>query len=144
MSQADTTAVEGAVAQFHELQARGDDAAIYAAAAPEFRQNASADALARINTAGRNVKGCAAPARDPAGWNNSMNTRGHFITLTYNRQCADGPLTETFVFRVNGAHVDLFGYNAAGLALFPAAAPAQATASTTTATDAAPSGTNKP
>lgn len=129
MSQADTAAVEAAVAQFHALQSRGDDAAIYAAASAEFRQNASAEDLARIDTAVRNVRSCAAPARDPNAWNSNVNTSGHFVTVVYNRQCADGPLTETFVFRVNNNEALLMGYNAAGMALFP---PAPANPATTT------------
>lgn len=146
MSQADTSAVEGAVAQFHGLQSRGDDAAIYAAASPEFRQNASAENLARIDSAVRNVRGCAAPTRDPNAWNSNINTSGHFVTVVYNRQCTDGPLAETFVFRLNGNQALLMGYNASGMALFPSApaSPATTTAapeqSTTTTAPAKPSG----
>src|SRR6185312_5856927 len=114
MSQADTSAVEAAVTQFHDLQARGEDASIYVAATPEFRRSGTLENFVRFETAVRAVKGCSAPAQNPNAWNNSVNTSGHFIVVVYNRQCAYGPLVETFAFRVNGPRAILQGYNASG------------------------------
>lgn len=136
MSPTDFSAVERAAAQFHDLQARGDDNAIYQAASPEFRASSRLEDLARIDNAVRTIRGCQAPARDPNTWNNNINTSGHFITVVYNRQCADGPLAETFVFQVTGNQALLAGYNASGMALFPSAPPGPAT---TTAAPAKPS-----
>ena len=123
MSQADNSAVDAAVAQFHELQAAGDDNGIYQAAAPGFRRGARLEDLARLDNAVRNVRGCEAATRDPSTFNNTMNTSGHFITVVYNRACADGPLVETFTFAMNGQTAQLYNYNVSGMALFPAAPP---------------------
>lgn len=136
MSPTDFAPVERAAAQFHDLQARGDDNAIYLAAAPEFRAGSRLEDLVRIDSAVRNIRGCQAPARDPNTWNNNINTSGHFITVVYNRQCADGPLAETFVFRVSGEQASLAAYNASGMALF---APAPASGAAITAAPAKPS-----
>jgi hypothetical protein len=125
MSQQDLSGVESAVDEFHELQARGDDAAIYRTAAADFRNAATLEDLARINNAVRNATGCSERSRNPSSWNNNVSTSGQFITVVYNRTCSGGPLAETFVFRMTAGDAQLAGYTASGLALFPAA-PAQA------------------
>lgn len=139
MSASDNAAITNAVAEFHDRQARGEDAAIYQAATPDLRAAASLEDLTRLDAAVRAIQGCSAPGPNPDQWNNAMNTSGHFITATYNRQCSGGPLVETFVFRMNGAQPLLQGYNASGMALFPAASTAVNQAQTTdTATPAKP------
>jgi hypothetical protein len=140
MSATDNAAISGAVSEFHERQARGDDAAIYQAATPDLRAAATLQDLTRLDAAVRAIQGCTAVGANPDGFNNSMNTSGHFITVTYNRQCTGGPLVETFVFRIAGAHALLQSYNASGMALFPAApaAAAQAPAPDAATTDAKP------
>jgi hypothetical protein len=120
MSPTDNAAINAAVSEFHDRQNRGDDAAIYQAATPDLRAAATLQDLTRLDTAVRAMQGCSAPGPNPDGFNNAMNTSGHFITVTYNRQCSGGPLAETFVFRMNGAQPLLQGYNASGMALFPA------------------------
>jgi hypothetical protein len=121
MSQADTSAVEAAAAEFHQRQAQGEDAAIFEAASPGFRASARVEDLTRLNAVVRAVQGCNAPTRNPNIWNNNMNTSGHYISVVYNRTCAGGDLTENFVFVVNGNEALLYGYNVSGMALFPAA-----------------------
>ena len=143
MSAADSNAVEAAAASFHDLQAAGDDNGIYQAASAGFRANAHLEDLTRLNNAVRNVRGCQAPSRDPSTFNNTVNTSGHFISVVYNRQCADGPIIETFVFSMSGSTAQLYGYNVSGMALFPTApsAPATPTAEAPPQTGATPSST---
>lgn len=129
MSATDNAAINAAVSEFHDRQARGDEAAIYQAATPDLRASATLQDLTRLDAAVRAIQGCSAPGAHPDGFNNAMNTAGHFITVTYNRQCSGGPLVETFVFRMNGAQPMLQGYNASGMALFPAAPAAPTAAS---------------
>lgn len=124
MSQQDTASVEAAADRFHAHQAAGEDQAIYDEASSGFRDAARVEDLARLNAAVRGAAGCGAPARNPNAWNNTINTSGHFITLVYDRQCDGGPLTETFVFIVQGEQALLQNYNVAGMALFPTLAPA--------------------
>lgn len=124
MSQADTSAVEAAAAEFHRLQAQGDDAAIFEAGSPAFRARATVENLARLNNVVRAAQGCSAPVRNPNVWNNNVTTSGHFITVVYNRTCDGGEMTENFVFVVSDGAAKLNGYNVSGMALFPTAAPA--------------------
>jgi hypothetical protein len=138
MSQADTGAVEAAIAQFHEDQAMGDDQAIYDAATAAFRAAARLEDLARLNAAVRAVEGCTAPTRDAAQWRNNVTTSGHFITVVYNRQCTGGPLAETFVYQIVGGEAALLNYNVSGMALFPAMAPAAPATEPTAPTTAPP------
>ena len=140
MSATDNAAINGAVSEFHDRQARGDDAAIYQAATPDLRAAATLQDLTRLNGAVRAIQGCSAVGANPDGFNNAMNTSGHFITVTYNRQCTGGPLVETFVFRIAGAHALLQSYNASGMALLapPTTAARAPDAAATDAKPAAP------
>ncbi|MEZ6023084.1 MAG: hypothetical protein R3C16_06665 [Hyphomonadaceae bacterium] len=129
MSPVDLSMVEAAAAQFHQRQAAGDDRAIYDNADPAFRSAAEFAVLERVNGAVRNAQGCGAPSRDPASWTSTVNTSGHFITVVYGRQCAEGAITETMVFRVSEGGAALLNYNANGIPLMarePAPAPAPA------------------
>lgn len=136
MSATDNAAISGAVSEFHDRQARGDDEAIYQAATPDLRAAATLQDLVRLNGAVRAIQGCGAIGANPDQFNNAMNTSGHFITVTYSRQCSGGPLVETFVFRMAGPRAVLQSYNASGMALFPAA-PAAASQAAPDATDTA-------
>jgi hypothetical protein len=137
MSATDNAAITNAVTEFHDRQARGEDAAIYQGATPDLRAAASLQDLTRLDAAVRAVQGCSDPGANPDQWNNAINTSGHFITATYNRRCGGGPLVETFVFRMDGAQPLLQSYNASGMALFPAA-PTAANPTQTTTDTAAP------
>jgi hypothetical protein len=61
MSATDNAAITNAVAEFHNRQARGDDAAIYQGATPDLRTAASLQDLARLDAAVRAIQGCSAP-----------------------------------------------------------------------------------
>jgi hypothetical protein len=119
----DMTAIESAVVAFHEQQLLGDDVGILREAAADLRDTAPLPEFTRLNDAVRNVAPtCDAPVRDRANANFNRSTSGYFITVHYNRTCAGGPLTETFLFRMTQYQPRLAGYHIGGMALFPPAA----------------------
>jgi hypothetical protein len=132
MSQENMSVVEAAAQQFFQLQQAGQDAEIFGDASPGFRDAAQLSDLERINGAVRAARGCSAPVRDAANWRSNQSTSGHFVTVVYRRQCEGGELVDTLVFRIVGDQALLNGYNASGMALFPATQP---TAAPTSAVD---------
>jgi len=112
----DMAAVEAAAAQFYEQQANGDDLGIYQAAAGPFRNSATVNELHGLNSAVRALS-CETPVRNTGQWHNNISDDGHFITVTYDRQCETGTLTETFIFSMESERAFLMNYNAAGTAL---------------------------
>lgn len=126
ISREEMGAVQTAVAQFHERQANAQDDEIYRTASADFRRSAQVSDLSRLNNAVRAAQVCDPPARDPSYFNNNQSTSGHFVTVVYNRNCRDGEMVETFVFRMQGGQAVLQSYNVSGMALFPAAAAAPA------------------
>ena len=123
MSQENLASIDTAASHFFEQQAAGQDAEIVADSSQGFRDSATVEDLARLNGAVRALRNCTAPARDPANWRSNQTTSGHFVTVVYDRECESGGLTETITFQIIGDRAILHGYNVAGMALFPAAAP---------------------
>lgn len=118
-SQEDMGAVDTAAQQFFQLQQAGQDAEIFGDASQGFRNSAQLSDLQRINSAVRAARDCSAPERDPVNWRTTQSTSGHFVTVTYKRQCAGGELVDTLVFQIVGGQALVHGYNASGMALFP-------------------------
>jgi hypothetical protein len=128
MSQEEFGAIEGAVSRFHDQQAAKSDAETYRESDAIFRNATSLENFTRLNEAVRRAAvECQTPARNPSGWNVNQSTSGHFITVSYQRTCTSGPLTETFTFRMGGQAPKLVGYNISGMPLFPATQQAPAT-----------------
>lgn len=123
MGEGDMTAVEQAVATFHQRQAADQDLENYREAAGGFRDSASLEDFARLNAAVRAARGCDAPRRNPSQWRANRSTDGYFVVVVYDRSCEGGPLSETFTLRFNQDGPRLFGYQIEGMALF-APAPA--------------------
>lgn len=121
VSQADMSAIEGAVSAFHEHQAAGDHQANYDDADPTFRDALTEQDFARIGEAIRSAPGCNAPVRDPMNYRSSATTSGNFVMVVYNRTCSGGPLVEQFTFKIVGGAPKLTGYYVSGMALFPSA-----------------------
>ncbi|MES1200450.1 MAG: hypothetical protein ABUS57_03265 [Pseudomonadota bacterium] len=125
-----------AVTEFYQKQAAGDDEGIYNDAAPELRNSASLAQWKRLDDAVRAAvaRGCAAPPTSATTWNVYYGTGGSRITLVYNRSCADGDLSEQFVYLMQDDEAKLAGYHVSGMALFPSNAPATTTTTNTTDT----------
>lgn len=117
ISEQDMTAVENAVAEFHTRQKAGDDRAIYAATSQQFKTVAALDDLTRLNDAVRMAEGCSQPARNKMNFSSRISTEGSFVTVSYERTCARGPIVEQFHMRMSDGHAKLEGYNASGSAI---------------------------
>ncbi|MBS0386353.1 MAG: hypothetical protein JSS00_13515 [Proteobacteria bacterium] len=136
-----------AVAEFRRLQAAGSDEALYSNASPVFRNSATFADFKRIEDAVRAAiaRGCEAPPADAMSWNTFYGTGGERVTMVYRRNCADGDLTETFVFVMDRGTLKLGGYQVGGMALFPPSASSTPPAGAqTTTTTPAPSATPAP
>ncbi|MBY0564028.1 MAG: hypothetical protein K2P58_07560 [Hyphomonadaceae bacterium] len=135
----DIAAVNSAAQRFHDLQAAGDDAAIYREASDALRANATVETMARLNTAVRNARCESEFPEQATSWNLNAHTSGYFVTLTYQRQCQQSPFVETFTYVKNGEDWLFYFYNADGLALFPTtASPPSTEPATAPATEPTP------
>lgn len=59
------------------------------------------------------------PAAEPSRWLANRGTAGYFVTLTYERSCANGPLTEVYVIKLDDDPPTVWGFNLNSPALLP-------------------------
>jgi hypothetical protein len=144
ISPTDMAAVETAAATFHQRQQAGDDAANYGDAVDAFKTALTEPDFARIEAAVRAAPSCGAPTRDPNNFRTNASTSGTFVTVVYNRTCANGPISETLTFQIIAGAPKLAGYFVGGMALFPAAAPTATSAPPAEAKPDAPAATPAP
>lgn len=123
MSQENMGAIEAAASRFYDLQSTRQDAEIVADATQGFRDAATVADIVRLNDAVRAAQNCTTPVRDQANWRSSQTTNGHFVVVTYRRQCDGGEMVDTFTFQMVGDRAILHGYHVAGMALFPTTQP---------------------
>ena len=96
---------------FHLLMDRGEYAAIYDTAARGFQQSISRDVLMRfLSRVSRKVGKCQGANVGFGGY--VANTSGTYVTTTASRTCANGPLSEQFVWLMVGGKAILLQYNA--------------------------------
>jgi len=119
----DFATIDAAVAEFHAMQAEGDDRRAYRTLADDFRNVTTVEDFTRLNSLARAAPECGPPTRDPGQWRSNVSTNGTFVTVVYHRECANGPLTETFVLRATESGPQIAGYHLSGMALVPSAAP---------------------
>jgi hypothetical protein len=100
-----------AVSEIRAAFDAGDTAAFYAHTTEGYRSVTSAEQTAQLVTALRVAVGECQPAGEPSSTNWNRNTSGYFITLTYVRTCANGPLTETYVLSMATNPPRLHGFN---------------------------------
>lgn len=113
---ADKGAAESGVAQFRRQMDAGQYRQIYAAATPEFRQNASEEAGVRFLQTVHDRLGAVRTA-EQTGWRVNFASGGNVAALGYSTQFAHGRGTENFVFRIEGARARLMGYHVNSLDL---------------------------
>lgn len=102
---------ERATDEFHLQMAKGNYGGIYDATGAPFKATTSRELLIgmlqRIN---RKLGPCGDPNRQ--GFNVNYNTGGTFVMMSYTRKCANGPLEESFTWRIEGDKAVLYGYHA--------------------------------
>jgi hypothetical protein len=96
---------------FHQMMDRGEYAAIYDNARPEFRATVGRDVLIAVLTrVHRKMGSCQQSPASVTGM--TVNTSGSFVTTASNRYCENGYLAEQFGWMVIGGNPVLLSYNA--------------------------------
>jgi len=106
----DVPVAEKAVARFHTMLDAGQNAQIYQESASEMKEAAAESKLTTLLAAVHRKLGPVKKA-EQKGWNDQINTGGHFVTLNYATSYAQGDATETFVYKIAGDKAQLVGYN---------------------------------
>ena len=112
----DLPAVNAAVGVFHqELNAQDFDK-IYSDAGPDFKNASSQADFTQLLSAihrklGNYVSGAA------GGWNDNVNTSGHFVTVGFSARYEQGAAEENFVYRIDNGNALLAGYHISSNAL---------------------------
>jgi len=106
----DVPVAEKAVARFHTMLDAGQNAQIYQESASEMKSATTEDKLDALLAAVHRKLGTVKQA-EQKGWNDQINTGGHFVTLNYATSYAQGDATETFVYKIAGDKAQLVGYN---------------------------------
>ena len=106
----DVPVAEKAVARFHTMLDAGQNAQIYQESASEMKGAAAESKLTDLLAAVHRKLGTVKKA-EQKGWNDQVNTGGHFVTLNYATTYARGDAAETFVYKIAGEKAELVGYN---------------------------------
>ena len=103
-----------AVAAFHKQLDAGQFAAIEAAGGPEINQPPGqlAKLLEAVHRKLGNTK-----SSQQVGFNDQVNTGGHFLSLDYTTTFEKGVASENFYFRITDGKAVLAGYHVASDAL---------------------------
>ena len=106
----DVPVADKAVARFHTMLDAGQNAQIYADSAPEMKGAANEAKLTALLAAVHRKLGAVTKAQQ-RGWNDQVNTGGHFVTLNYATTYARGEAAENFVYKITDGKAQLAGYN---------------------------------
>lgn len=107
---ADTKAAEDGVVAFHRAMDSGQYAAIYDGSAADLKSTVSRDDFIKL-LGGIHAKLGAFQSGKTTGWNDNVNTGGHYMSLTREAHFERGPGTEEFVFRIENSRPVLAGYH---------------------------------
>src|SRR4051794_30609621 len=103
---ADVPAAEKAVDRFHALLDKGQTQQIYRESADEMKGATSEAKLTALLEAVHRKLGTVKKAVRK-GWNDQVNTGGHFITLSYATSYTRGDAVETFNYKIADARATL-------------------------------------
>jgi hypothetical protein len=106
----DAKSADAAIADFHQKLDATDFAGIYGGSSPELKTAAGEDKMVALFAAVHRKLGNFQSGKD-VGWNDNVNTGGHFLTINYAAQYDRGTATESFVYRIDGAQARLAGYH---------------------------------
>lgn len=106
----DIPLADSAVSRFHTLLDAGQNAQIYGDSAPEMKGTTSEAKLTALLAAVHRKLGTVSKA-EQKGWNDTVNTGGHFVTLNYATTYARGEAAETFVYKIADGKARLAGYH---------------------------------
>ena len=95
---------------FHRRMDRGEYAAIYDAAAKGFQASTTENLVGFFKRVNRKMGKCGEAPVAFGGY--QATTSGTFVTVTSSRTCANGLLSEDFVWLMVGGRATLLRYNA--------------------------------
>jgi hypothetical protein len=113
---ADTKAAEQGVTEFHTALNNSSFDEIYTASAPDFKAASTRGEFTKLLGAIHTKLGNFQTGKT-VGWNDNVNTGGHYVTLNREAQFERGPAQEQFVFTVSGETATLVGYHISSNAL---------------------------
>ena len=107
---ADLPLGDKAIEAFHADMNAGRFAAIYDASGKEMKSATTREGLTKLLAA---IHGKLGPFKSGSrnGWNDNVNTNGHFLTLNYSATYQKGAGEEEFVYRIEGGKAVLIGYH---------------------------------
>lgn len=106
----DVPIAEKATDAFHAQLNAGQLDAIYANGGADLKAaTKQADMVALLGAVHRKLG--AFKSGTIQGWNDSVTTDGHMITLNYDASYQNGAAAETFVYRMSGGKAQLVGYH---------------------------------
>ena len=106
----DTKSTDAAITDFHQKLNAMDFAGIYAASSAEMKGAETPARMVAIFAVVHRKLGNFQSGKD-VGWNDNVNTSGHFLAVNYSAQYERGAATESFVYRIDGAQARLAGYH---------------------------------
>ena len=106
----DTKVAEEGVTSFHQAMDAGQYGPIYDASASDLKSSVTRNKFIALMTALHSKFG---PYRSgkTVGWNDNVNTGGHYVNLNRQAEFERGPVTEEFVFRIEKEKAILAGYH---------------------------------
>ena len=107
---------EAGITTFHQKLNAQDYNGIYDGASPDFRATTSRADFQRFMAAIHRKLG-AFQSGSSAGWNDSMLTSGHMLTINYAAKYDQGSAEESFVYRLADGKAVLAGYHVNSTAL---------------------------
>jgi hypothetical protein len=108
---ADNDAARNATDAFHRLMDRGDYTVIYDTAAEAYKAAGTRNnSVAFFTWVNRKMGKCGEASVGVGGY--QASTYGTFVTMTSSRACANGTLSEQFVWRMVRGKATLVKYNA--------------------------------
>ncbi len=106
----DTKVAEEGVASFHRAMDAGQYGPIYDASSNDMKSSITRQKFIALMGALHAKLGSYRSGKT-VGWNDNVNTSGHFVTLNRSVQFERGPGTEEFVFRIKNGSAVLGGYH---------------------------------
>jgi hypothetical protein len=106
----DVSIAERGIADFHQRLDTGQFGAIYAGSSQDMKSATNQASLVQLLAAVHRKLG-AFKAGKSAGWNDTVSTGGHFVTLNYAATYERGMAQENFVYRIADGKALLAGYH---------------------------------
>lgn len=107
---ADVPVAEKAIAGFHAQLDAAQFGPIYARSASEMRKTTSQPHLTAFLDAVHRKLGLFKSGKS-IGWNDNVNTSGHYVAINYQAVYEHGPAAENFVYRIDNGKATLAGYH---------------------------------